>query len=92
MTSAKEKIGSLSKLYDLREKIEHTLAEIESILQVYFPDEVAVATQHWSAQIKTALKDNLAYLPRGEYSMDYTLTRIQDKIIDHNNKGVSKYI
>ncbi len=92
MSNSTDNINALSKLYELREKIEHTLAEIESILHVYFPEETSVATQHWSAQIKTALKDNLVYLPRGQYSMDYTLSRIQDKIIDNNHKGVSKYI
>lgn len=87
-----KQIESLGKLFSLREQIENNLAEIESILHVHFSEETAVAKQHWIAQIKTALKDNLVYLPRGEYSMDYTLNRIQDKIIDHNDKGVSKYV
>lgn len=82
----------LAKLYSLREQIENNLAEIESIISAYFPDESAVATQHWIPQIKTALKDNLKYLPRGEYSMDYSLYRIEDKLFCEPNKGVSKYI
>jgi hypothetical protein len=61
-------------------------------LAVNFPEESSVAKQHWIAQIKTALKDNLKYLPRGEYSMDYTLNRIEDKLFNKSDKGVSKYI
>ena len=86
------KSSELNKLYNYREQIESNLAEIEAILRVYFPEEVAVATQHWIVQIKTALKDNLKYLPRGEYTMDYTISRIEDKIFGQNDKGVSKYI
>ena len=47
----------LFKLYSYREQIEHNLAEIEAILEVSFTEEYAVASQHWIAQIKTALKD-----------------------------------
>jgi len=83
---------ALSKLYSYREQIEHNLAEIEAILRVNFSEEYSVASQHWIAQIKTALKDNLKYLPRGEYSMDYTLHRIEDKLFNKSDKGVSKYI
>lgn len=92
MIDNKKQVECLSKLYSLREQIESNLAEIESIIGAYFPDESAVATQHWIAQVKTALKDNLKYLPRGEYSMDYTLYRIEDKIFSKFDKGVSKYI
>jgi hypothetical protein len=88
----KNKIESLTKLYNLREDIENKIAEIEAIFQVYFCEEFSIAYQHWLPQIKTALRDNIKYLPRGEYSMDYSLYRIEDKIIDQNNKGVSKYI
>jgi hypothetical protein len=83
---------ALSKLYSYREQIEHNLAEIKAILGVNFPEEYAVASQHWIPQIKTALKDNTQYLPRGEYSMDYTLGRIEDKLFNKSDKGVSKYI
>ena len=92
MLEYQDKIDALSKLYNTREMIEHKIAEIESLLQVYFSDEFSVANQHWVAQIKTALRDNLKYLPRGEYSMDYTLYRIEDKLFCEPSKGVSKYI
>lgn len=88
----KDKIDALSKLYNAREDIENKLAEIEAILQVHFSEEFATAYQHWIPQITTALRDNLKYLPRGQYSMDYTFLRIEDKIIDQKDKGVSKYI
>jgi hypothetical protein len=83
---------ALSNLHFYREQIEHNLAEIEAIIQVNFSEEYAVASQHWIVQIKTALKDNLKYLPRGEYSMDYTIHRIEDKVFGQYDKGVSKYI
>ena len=83
---------ALSKLYSYREQIENNLNEIQAILGTNFPEEYAVASQHWIVQIKTALTDNTRYLPRGEYSMDYTLHRIEDKLFNNSDKGVSKYI
>lgn len=86
------KIEALANLYNAREDIENKLAEIEAILQVYFAEEFATAYQHWIPQIKTAVRDNLKYLPRGEYSMDYTIKRIEDKVIDNLDKGIQKYV
>lgn len=88
----KDKTNALSELYSARENIENKLAEIEATLQVYFNEEFAVASQHWIAQIKTALRDNLKYLPRGEYSMDYTFHRIEDKLLTNSSKGIEKYV
>lgn len=84
--------NALSKLYSLREEIENNLAEIKAILGANFPEEYATASQHWIPQILTALKNNTQYLSRGEYSMDYTLHRIEDKMFGGFDKGVSKYI
>lgn len=83
---------ALNKLYNYRENIEDLLAEIEAIIQVYFPEEYSLSHQHWIPQIKTALRENTKWLPRGEYSMDYTLNHLLDKLIEDKNKGVSKYI
>lgn len=84
---------ALNKLYQKREEIEHCLAEIESILMVYFEDQFAVSYQHWLPQIKTALRNNTKWLSRGQYDMDYILKLIEDKMVDGSgNKGVSKYI
>lgn len=85
-------ISKISELEKHRETIENNLAEIETILSVYFPAEFPTAYQHWIPQIKTALKNNTKWLDRGQYSMQYTLDRIFDSISDKNNKGVSKYI
>lgn len=87
-----EKSSGLNKLLSYREQIESILAEMEAILQVYFCEEYSVADQHWLPQIKTALRDNLKYLPRGQYTMDYTVGRVEDKLFSKNDKGVSKYI
>lgn len=83
---------ALNKLYQYRENIESYLAEIDAILMVYFPDEYPISYQHWMPQIKTALRSNTKWLSRGEYSMDYILSKIEDKIVDNNHQGVSKYI
>ena len=85
-------ISKLSELEKYREQIEDSLAQIEAILQIYFQEEFSTAYQHWIPQIKTALKNNTKWLDRGQYSMQYTLDRIFDKISDNTNKGVSKYI
>lgn len=84
---------ALSKLYEHRESIENHLAEIESILMVYFCDQYPVSYQHWIPQIKTALRDNTKWLSRGTYSMDYILSKIIDQITTNDsNHGVSKFI
>lgn len=83
---------AINKLYNYRENIEDILVEIEALIQIHFPEEYSVAYQHWIPQIKTALRDNLKYLPRGQYSMDYTLEHLIDKIDVESIKGVNKYI
>ena len=84
---------ALNKLYQQRENIENILAEIESILMVYFEQQYPLSYQHWIPQIKTALRNNTKWLSRGEYSMDHTLKDIEDKIIDNcSRQGVSKFI
>lgn len=86
-----EKYG-LTKLIDYRNQIEKILAEIDAVMQLDFPEEYAVAYQHWIPQIKTALRNDTKWLSRGEYSMDYTLNRIIDKLNSSIDKGVTKYI
>lgn len=82
----------LSKLIDYRTQIETILAEIDAVMQVDFPEEYSVAYQHWIPQIKTALRNDTKWLSRGEYSMDYTLNRIIDRLNSNTEKGVTKYI
>lgn len=87
-----DKKAALEKLLCKRDQIFNELAEIESLLQVYFSDDFSVAYQHWIPQIKTALTDNTVWLPRGQYSMDYTIKSILDRLSIDTNKGVSKFI
>lgn len=89
---SQEKIDALNQLLFHREKIEEHLKEIESILMTKFTDEYSVAYQHWIPQIKTALRENTKWLSRSDYSMDYTVNRITDKMIDTKDKGVFKFI
>lgn len=86
------KTDGLKKLLDYRDEIEQILTNIDAVLQLDFSNEYSIAYQHWIPQIKTALRDNTKWLPRGEYSMDYTLNRINDQINGSLDKGVSKYI
>ena len=88
----KNQTEALNNLYIYRENIEDILAEMEALIKVYFSDELNIAYQHWLPQIKTALRDNTKWLPRGQYSMDYTLTHIEDKVSNDTQKGVNKYI
>lgn len=93
MNPNKDQKDALEKLLNCRDQIEDSLVQIEALLQVYFSEEFSIAYQHWIPQIKTALKDDTKWLPRGQYSMDYTIKRIVDQIDDEFlNKGVSKYI
>lgn len=86
------KQDGLNKLLDYRNQIEQILTNIDAVMQLDFSDEYSVAYEHWLPQIKTALRDNTRWLSRGQYSMDYTIKRIDDKINGSNDKGVSKYI
>jgi len=86
------KQDELNKLLDYRNQIENILTDIDTILQSNFSDEHGLAYQHWIPQIKTALRDDIKWLPRGQYSMDYTINRIIDKLNCANEKGVSKFI
>jgi hypothetical protein len=83
---------ALENLYSHRDHIEDHLNKIDTILKMYFPKEYNLAYQHWLPQIKTGLRDDIKWLPRGQYSMDYTLKKLFDKMIDDLDKGVSKYI
>ena len=86
------KSQALNKLLQYKENIEDILVQIDVVLQTDFPEEYGVAYQHWIPQIKTALNDNTKWLPRGQYSMDYTINRIIDKITNDSTLGVTKYI
>jgi hypothetical protein len=93
MSLSEKQKEALDKLYKYRENIESYLAEIDAILMVYFPEEYPLSYQHWMPQIKTALRDNTKWLSRGDYSMDYILSRIEDKMLEKKlNSGVTKYI
>lgn len=82
-----------NKLCDLRSQIEKLVNDIGQILEQSFPDEYNTAYQHWIPQILTSLRDNTKWLPRGNYSMEYTIAKIADKLQEKTaNKGVSKYI
>lgn len=86
------KIEALNKLFQYRENIEDILAQIDALLQVEFPEEYDIAYQHWIPQIKTSLRDDTKWLPRGQYSMNYTLNHIVDKMTNDLGVGVNKYI
>lgn len=93
MSLSKEQKDALNKLYQYRENIESILAEIEALLMVYFCNQYPVSYQHWIPQIKTALRDNTKWLPRGQYSMDHVFRVIEDNMLEKSSsKGVCKFI
>lgn len=81
-----------NKLIDYRDEISNSMFHIERILKTYFPEEFDVAYQHWIPQISTALADSDRWLNRGEINMQYTVSRILDKISEDSGQGVSKFI
>lgn len=92
MTLTSEQKDQINNLIDYRDSIVDSLFHIERILKTYFPEEFEVAYQHWIPQIITALYEDKRWLPRGERTMQHTISHLFDKINDGTNKGVSKYI
>jgi hypothetical protein len=82
----------LNLLMDYRDQIDSSIFHIQRILKTYFPEEFDVAYQHWIPQIITALDSNSRWLNRGEVNMQYTISRILDKISEDSGQGVSKFI
>jgi hypothetical protein len=76
------KMESVNKLLDYRSRIEQILNDMNNLLKSDFIDEYSIAYQHWIPQIRTALRDDTRWLSRGQYSMDYTLRKINDQKID----------
>ena len=89
---SKEQKDQLNKLIDYRDDVTNAVFHIERIIKQYFPEEFALAYQHWIPQIITALYEDKKWLPRGQYSMQDTINRLLDKASDDDLKGVSKYI
>lgn len=82
----------LNSLIDYRDKITEELFHIERILKVYFPEEFDVAYQHYIPQITTALYEDDRWLPRGQQTMQHTITRLLDKTNESSDKGLKKFI
>jgi hypothetical protein len=82
--------SKVDDLLDLREEISSSLKKIESILQVYFPEQYSDAYQHWIPQISTALYNDVKWLPRGQLTLQDTIDRIKDD--SGSVGGVSKFI
>ena len=87
-----EQKDQFNKLMDYRDEISNAMFHIERILKTYFPEEYAVAYQHYIPQILTALYDDDRWLPRGQTNMQKTISRILDKINQDSTAGVSKFI
>lgn len=93
MSLNKDQIKAINQLYEYREQIENYLAEIESVLRVNFPEHYSMSYQHWIPQIKTALRSDTKWLPRGQYSMDDIFRAIEDQIQENlSRQGVTKFI
>lgn len=92
MSFTEEQKHQLNKLIDYRDQITDGLFHIERILKVYFPEEFDIAYQHYIPQITTALYEDDRWLPRGQQTMQHTITRLLDKNNESTDKGLKKYI
>lgn len=92
MSFTEEQKHQLNSLIDCRDQIVNNLFHIERILKVYFPEEFDVAYQHYIPQITTALYVDDRWLPRGEQTMQHTITRLLDKTNESSDKGLKKFI
>lgn len=92
MSLNQEQKDQINKLVDYRDEISNALFHIERILKNYFPQEFDMAYQHWIPQIVTALYKDDKWLPRGEFTMQHTISSLLDKAENSDKKGVSKYI
>ena len=85
-----EQTFQLGRLIDQRDSISSAMFQIDRILKEFFPEQYALAYQHWIPQIITALdKRTDKWLPRGEYSMVDTINSISDT---DNGLGTKKFI
>lgn len=92
MSFTNEQKDQLNKLIDYRDQITDALFHMERILKVYFPEEFDVAYQHYIPQITTALYEDNRWLPRGQQTLQHTITRLLDKTNDLTNRGLKKFI
>ncbi len=92
MSFTSEQKHQLNKLIDYRDQITDALFHIERILKVYFPEEFDVAYQHYIPQITTALYEDDRWLPRGQQTMQHTISRLLDQNNEPKDKGLKKYI
>lgn len=82
--------SKVDDLIEIREEIAQSLKKIDSILQIYFPDQYIDAYQHWMPQILTALYNDVKWLPRGQLTLQDTIDHIKDD--SDSVGGVSKFI
>lgn len=92
MSFTNEQKDQLNRLIDYRDQITDALFHMERILKVYFPEEFDVAYQHYIPQITTALYEDKRWLPRGQQTLQHTITRLLDKTNDFTDKGLKKFI
>lgn len=93
MPLTNEQKHQLNKINDHKNEICNSLSKIEFILKEYFPEEYAIAYQHWIPQIITALHDNDKWLPRGEQTLQKSIDRLlESQDIAKNNQSIKRYI
>ena len=85
-----EQKDQLNSLMNYRDQISNSILHIEQILYTYFPDQYYDAYQHWIPQMLTALDNDVKWLPRGQLTLQDTVSRILDT--SDQSTGVSKFI
>jgi hypothetical protein len=93
MVMTQEQKDRFEDLLDYRDSIIDSLAGIQTILKVNFPEEYEKALQFYLPQITTALNEHEKWLSRGEYSLQNTLDNLRErcKLIEDTN-GMKKYL
>lgn len=93
MSLGDDRKQQLDKLIDYRNDIIDILANIQTILKNYFPDEFDIAYQHYIPQIVTALYDEKKWLSRGSYGMQDTINNLTDKLNNQKtDQSIKRYI
>jgi hypothetical protein len=69
---------NLQRLKEIRDEIVKLVMEADLILRVDYPKEREKAYSFWIPQLITAMRSDSRWLDRGEYSMDKTISEIEN--------------
>lgn len=84
---------TIQELYRHKEQILFDLKSIENILKQNNEEEYHLAVSHYIPQIATALEDIPKWLPRGQYTLQQTISKLEDSLsCSDMSEGLTRYI